>query len=99
MGSLRLTLVTRRDCHLCDEMAAVIASVARELAVEVEVRDVDADPDLQARYTDEVPVLLVEGRKAFKYRVTASDLRRRLRAESRRATLRRWRERLGGRST
>jgi hypothetical protein len=44
-------------------------------------------------------VLLVEGRKAFKYRVTASELRRRLRAEARRATLRRWREGLGGRST
>jgi hypothetical protein len=96
MGSLRLTLITRHDCHLCDEMAAVIAPVARELAVEVEVRDVDADPDLRARYSDEVPVLLVEGRKAFKYRVTAADLRRRLRAEGRRATLRRWRQRLGG---
>jgi hypothetical protein len=99
VSSLRLTLITRHDCHLCDEMAAVVALVARETEATVEVRDVDADPELHARHTDEVPVLLIEGRKAFKYRVTAADLRRRLRAEARRVMLRRWRARLGGGST
>jgi hypothetical protein len=97
---IRLTLITRRDCHLCEEMAAVVGQVAPAAGAAVDVVDVDADPDLRARYTDQVPVLLVDGRKAFKYRVTPGELRRRLRAEARRATLRRWRTRLsGGRST
>ena len=96
---MRITLITRGDCHLCDDMAAVIDHVAPSFAAEVEVRDVDADPALSARYSDEVPVLLIDGRKAFKYRVSAPALERRLRAERRRAMMRRWRGRLLGRPT
>jgi hypothetical protein len=86
--NLRLTLITRRDCHLCEEMAAVIDRVAPAFGVPVEVSDVDGDPELLARYSDEVPVLLVNGRKAFKYRVTAPALERRLRAEQGRSASR-----------
>jgi len=81
---IRLTLITRHDCHLCDDMAAVIAEVGRTFAIDLEVRDVDADPDLLRLYSEEVPVLLIAGRKAFKYRVTPRELARRLRDEQRR---------------
>ncbi len=80
MASIRLTLITRRNCHLCEEMAAVITRVAPAFSTLLEVQDVDADPELQARYSDQVPVLLIDGRKAFKYRVTARELERRLRS-------------------
>jgi hypothetical protein len=89
-------LITRQDCHLCEEMAAVIDQVRPRLELELVIVDVDADPDLQAAYGDQVPVLLVEGRKAFKYRVTRDQLDRRLRAERRRSRLRHWRARLSG---
>jgi len=97
VAATRLTLITRRDCHLCDEMAAVVDRVAPAFSAAVEVRDVDADPDLLARYSDQVPVLLIDDRKAFKYRLTPRELERRLRAAQRRAVLRRWRARLVGR--
>jgi hypothetical protein len=45
------------------------------------VVDVDTDPALVAAYGDEVPVLCVEGRKAFAVRVEAGPLRTRLAAE------------------
>ena len=61
--------------------------------------DVDSDPELVERYGDQVPVLLVNGRKAFKYRVGAGELRARLRAERRRAMARRLRALLGGRGS
>jgi len=96
---MRLTLITRHDCHLCDDMAAVIEQVAPRFAADVDVRDVDGHPELLAQYSEEVPVLLIDGRKAFKYRVTTTALERRLRAETRRATRRRWRARLLGRPT
>lgn len=89
-AAVSLTLVTRRDCHLCEEMAAVVEAVRAAEACTLEVRDVDADPDLLARYSDQVPVLLVSGRRAFKYRVTEAALARRLRAERRRARWRAW---------
>jgi hypothetical protein len=41
--------------------------------------DVDQSPELKERYGAEVPVLLINGRKAFKYRAAAADLRKKLR--------------------
>jgi len=87
---MRLTLITRHDCHLCEEIAAVVGAARGEFGFALEVVDVDADAERHARYSDQVPVLLIEGRKAFKYRVSAADLARRLRAEGRRARWRGW---------
>ena len=81
---MKLTLVTRQDCHLCHEMMAVVREVRSKIPLEMELRDVDSDEDLLLRFGEEVPVLLVNGRKAFKYRVTAKELRQRLDAERRR---------------
>ena len=92
MVDIVLTLITRRDCHLCEDMATVVDQVVTEMPARLEVRDVDGDPDLQNRYGEEVPVLLINGRKAFKYRVLVRDLRRRLRAEQRRKRLAGWRD-------
>ena len=78
---VRVTLYSRHGCHLCHEMRAVVAAVGRELPLEVEEVDVDRDPALVAAYGDQLPVLLVNGRKAFKYRVDAATLRERLRRE------------------
>lgn len=84
MPEIVLTIVTRRDCHLCDEMKAVVREVGTTGAIRVEERDVDADVALRQAYDDQVPVLLVNGRRAFKYRVTLGQLRRRIDAEIRR---------------
>lgn len=76
---VRVTLYTKAECHLCEEMAAVVAAVAARVALQVTAVDIAGDPALLQRFQDEVPVLFVDGRKAFKYRVTAGALRRRVR--------------------
>ncbi len=75
----RVVVYSRRDCCLCDEAVAEIEIARRSLPFEYQVVDVDGHPELAARWGHEVPVLLVDGRKAFKYRVTAGELLRRLR--------------------
>lgn len=80
---VRLTLITRTDCCLCDDMKAIVEPVAAETGAVLEVRDVDTDPALHARFSDEVPVLLINDRKAFKYRLSAAELRKKMaRAET-----------------
>jgi Glutaredoxin-like domain (DUF836) len=76
-----LTLYGRAECHLCEEMRAVVEDVARDVPLLLEDVDVDGDPALVAAYGTEVPVLCVNGRRAFKYRVEASALRARLARE------------------
>jgi hypothetical protein len=91
-----LTLLTRTGCHLCEEMTAVVRAVSQEVPFQLEEVDVDGDPTLRDRYGDQVPVLLINGRRAFKYALTVGALRRRLAAERRRSRTR-WLRRLAAR--
>jgi hypothetical protein len=80
-----VTIYSRPHCHLCDEMKALVARVARSLPMTITHVDISGDPDLEARYGIEVPVLVVEGKKAAKYRVTEEELARIVLARSREA--------------
>jgi len=53
----RLTLFSRRDCHLCDEMAAELAALKATHRFDLDVVDVDANLESARRYGDRVPVL------------------------------------------
>lgn len=77
-----ITLYTRKDCCLCEEMKEVLRKVARKFSLEVKEIDVDSAPELQEQYDREVPVLFIDGRKAFKYRVTEAELKKRLGREN-----------------
>jgi hypothetical protein len=74
-----VVLYGKVDCELCDEMHAVVDEVRREMPFTLDVVDVSRDPALEAAYGLEIPVLVIDGRKAFKYRVDAAALRHRLR--------------------
>jgi hypothetical protein len=83
MSPIALILYGRPDCHLCAEMKEIVAPVARELGCTLEQIDISGNPGLEAQYGTEIPVLLVNGHKAFKYRVTERALRQRLAREGR----------------
>ncbi len=82
MVPIALTLYSRPGCHLCDDMREILEPVARQLSCSVAEIDISGDAELEARFGNEIPVLFVNGRKAFKYRLTERALRKRLRAES-----------------
>lgn len=73
-----LTFYTRKDCGLCAEMKEVVDQFARRYSLAIEEIDVDRSADLREKYGSEVPVLFINGRKAFKYRVTVKELEKRL---------------------
>ena len=75
---LRLVLYTRRDCPLCDEMKREIAEAGLGRTCRLSEVDVDLDPALAELHGRSVPVLEIEGRPAFKGRLTAADLRRKV---------------------
>jgi hypothetical protein len=79
-GPLALTIYSRPGCHLCDEMKAVVDLVARSVPFTIDIIDISDDPQLEARYGLEIPVLLINASKAAKYRVTEDELRRMLKA-------------------
>lgn len=55
---VKLTLVSRSYCHLCEDMASALQTLRAEAKFSLEVLDVDAHPHLLAVYDELVPVLL-----------------------------------------
>ena len=71
-------LLTRTGCHLCDEMKQALKEATRGLDVHMRETDIDADEQLSAQYGNDIPVMFVNGSKAFKHRATVQELKRRL---------------------
>ncbi len=81
---LRIELLTRAGCHLCDDARRLLESYG----LVVESIDIDADEELRRRYTDCVPVVRIDGVDRFRGRVNEILLRRILK-QSRRRSMRR----------
>jgi glutaredoxin len=69
---------SRKGCHLCEIVKETIGKVHRRGGFSWREVDVDADQDLRREYSDEVPVVFIDGRKAFKYRMTEQEFVRKL---------------------
>jgi hypothetical protein len=76
VSPIRLTLLSKPGCHLCDDARDAVAAVIAETGVEASVEEVDilADEELNARYWDEIPVLLIEGKVHTIWRVDPARL-------------------------
>lgn len=56
--TIELTLISRSYCHLCHDMEVALTPIANEFGANVVIVDVDADPALEDKYDELVPVLL-----------------------------------------
>lgn len=71
-----LTLITRQGCHLCEEASNDLARLLARFTelhpdkpYTVDVVDVDSDPELVSKYSEEVPVLLLNGEQVSFFRI------------------------------
>lgn len=78
----RVLLYTRPGCHLCEEAKREIAAAGCAELYELEEINIDDDPALAERYGWEIPVVTINGIKAFKHRLTAVEFKSRLRRTS-----------------
>lgn len=76
---VRVTLLSKPGCHLCEEARTVIEAVAAELAVGWEELDITTDDELYRRWWEQIPVTLVDGKQHDFWRVDADRLRAALR--------------------
>lgn len=70
-----VTLYTRVDCHLCDDVKTVLDAVRKDRAFDLTVVDIDTDTTLVDRYGTKVPVVAINNRDAFKYHLDAQAFR------------------------
>ena len=74
----QVILYTKPGCHLCDEMKEEILRAGCAELYALDEINIESNPDLLARYRDEIPVLLIGGVEAFRHRVRAEDFKARL---------------------
>jgi glutaredoxin-like protein DUF836 len=67
-------------CRLCERALAQVRELRAELAFALEEVAIDGDPDLEARYRELIPVVEIDGERAFTYYVHEDAFRRRLAA-------------------
>lgn len=60
-------MLSREWCHLCHDLLDALKPLQSELGFEVEVLDVDAFPELEAEWSEMVPVVLAGGRELCHY--------------------------------
>lgn len=75
---IRVEVYGKRECCLCDDVKATLLRVRRDLPFELREIDIESTPELYAAYKERIPLLFVNGRLAFKFRVDETALRRRL---------------------
>lgn len=79
MQELRQVVVySRKGCHLCEIVKETLGKLERRGGFTWREIDVEANTDLRRQFTDEVPVVFIDGRKAFKYRMSETDFLRKL---------------------
>jgi glutaredoxin len=76
--SRTVVVYSRKGCHLCEVVKESLSKLSRRGGFTWQEVDVDMDSELRRQYNDEVPVVFIDGRKAFKYRMDEREFLRRL---------------------
>jgi len=71
----------KKGCCLCTEAEKVIGRVNADIPFSFRVVDISTDEDLFRRYANHVPVVFINGKKSFKFKVDETEFRRRIRKE------------------
>jgi glutaredoxin len=79
-GDHEVIIYSRKGCHLCEIVKESLTKLARRGGFQWHDVDVDSSPDLHRQFSDEVPVVFINGRKAFKYRMDEKEFLRKLEA-------------------
>ena len=77
-GMRQVVVYSRKGCLLCEIVKETLTKLHRHGGFTWQEVDVDSDETLRRQFTDEVPVVFIDGRKAFKYRMDERDFLRKL---------------------
>lgn len=73
---MKIRIYSKPDCHLCDEAKETIQRVTKRLPIEIEVINIEKDPELLNQYRYDIPVIFLDDRKIFKHRVNEEKLKK-----------------------
>ena len=82
-GSIpKVVLYHAASCHLCERARRIVAEIREETPFDLEEVEIDGDPTLEASYREWLPVVEINGERAFVYHVDPDAFRRKVAAQS-----------------
>ena len=75
-----VTLYSRSNCHLCDVAMESLTNLQSELEFEIEKLLIDGDSELETKYGEQVPVILINGKQHDFFRVDPERFRKAINA-------------------
>ncbi len=78
MAEHEVVLYARKGCHLCEVVKGSLERLAHRAAFTWREVDIDEDHALRQKYNNEVPVVFINGRKAFKYEMDENEFLKKL---------------------
>jgi len=70
-----VTIYSRHGCHLCEDAEGTLESLREELNFEIEVIYIEDDAELIRLYSDQVPVIHIDGQHHDFYKVDPTRFR------------------------
>lgn len=75
---VNVEIYSRPGCHLCDVAKETIENVRKRVPFDLRITNVESDPALETAYGQEIPVVMINGQKAFKYRVEEAEFEKKV---------------------
>jgi len=78
VDKIQVKVYSKDDCCLCDDVKEVLKKVQSDISFEIVKVDITKDSKLFEEYKEQIPVVFINGKKAFKYRMSEGELRKKL---------------------
>lgn len=82
MTKIKIDIFSKDDCSLCEVAKAEILKFQKEFEFELNEIDITKDDEIFEKFKYEIPVIFVNGKKLFKYKVEPDRLKFHLKKES-----------------
>ncbi len=75
---IQVVIYGKDDCCLCHEAKKTLQKIAQEFPIQIEEIDITSDPQTYKLYKEEIPVVTINGKRAFRYKVHETTLKKKL---------------------
>jgi glutaredoxin len=76
--TITIEILTKSDCCLCDDAKEIIEEVIGDFPAQLQVTDIETDAELFEQYKEKIPVVRINGKESFVYKVHPVTLRKKL---------------------
>jgi hypothetical protein len=78
MNPFQITVYSKEECSLCDEVTRRIERVAKDVPIQLHHIDITFDPEIYEKYKWVIPVVHIDGEEVFVSKMAEIWLRREL---------------------